>query len=277
MPIENPCRNDRRMAAALAALAVAVVLAPLAALAQAPLAQAALVQAAAAQDERWSEPGVDEPRVQLALNGDSAGATPSGSRPDFYRQHWHRGEDSLDYRIRHISRELDLLDRDPDFLTSARPIVPASDQAPSTASVLVPLSFRIMNFLSIALALGGLGVVLCNRPELTAIRGKNDSRDARRTLIRCVVVLLVLNAADLGFTSFLVPSGGFVELNPLAELLTNSLPALIAAKSAVIGCSAFLFLAFWRHQIAQLASWGAAATYVVLAMWWAMYFHAATS
>jgi hypothetical protein len=266
------------------------MLAPLAAFAQAAFAQAAvaqavIAQAAIARNGQRFEIGTGQPPAPLALNGDSAGTALGGLTPGYYRRHFQRGADSLDYsldhsldyRIRRISRDLDRLDRDPDFPTLARPLVPPSGEAHSMASDLVPLPFRVMSLLSIALAAGGLAIVLCNRPELNGIRGKNDSRDARRTLVRCVVVLLVLNAADLGFTSFLVPSGAFIELNPLADMLTNSLPMLIAAKSAVIGACAVLFLAFWRHQIAQLASWGAAATYVLLAMWWVMYFHAATS
>jgi Domain of unknown function (DUF5658) len=116
-----------------------------------------------------------------------------------------------------------------------------------------------------------------NRPALAGLRGKNETREARRNLVRCVVLLLAVNLADLAFTVFLSPVREFVELNPLADLLRDCLPALIAAKLLLAGACAASLLAFWRYKVAQLASWGAAATYVGLAMWWVAYFNAARS
>jgi hypothetical protein len=95
--------------------------------------------------------------------------------------------------------------------------------------------------------------------------------------VRCVVALVVLNLADLAFTSLLVPTRSFVELNPLADSLLGSLPALILVKIALVAGGTLLLLTLWRHKIAQLASWGTAVTYVFAAMWWVMYFHAAMS
>jgi hypothetical protein len=134
-----------------------------------------------------------------------------------------------------------------------------------------------MGLTSIALSLGGLAVVIRHRPALAGLRGKNDTSEARRNLVRCVVLLLVVNLADLAFTVFLAPYQEFIELNPLADLLRDCLPALVAAKLFLAGACAGSLLACWRYKVAQLASWGAATTYVGLAMWWVAYFNAARS
>jgi hypothetical protein len=189
--------------------------------------------------------------------------------PDYPRR-FHRDDDELDVRIEQASRELAALEHEADP-------APASDAAIFSMDELTPFSFRLMGYLSIALALCGLVIVVRNRPTFGGLRGKNESRDARRTVVRCIVVLVVLNLADLGFTSFLVPTRSFVELNPFADSLIDSLPMLILVKSALIGGGTLLLLALWRHKIAQLASWGTAVTYVFAAMWWVIYFHAATS
>ena len=189
--------------------------------------------------------------------------------PDYPRR-FNRDDDELDVRIEQASRELAALEHEADP-------APASDAAIFSMDELTPFSFRLMGYLSIALALCGLVIVVRNRPTFGGLRGKNESRDARRTVVRCIVVLVVLNLADLGFTSFLVPTRSFVELNPFADSLIDSLPMLILVKSALIGGGTLLLLALWRHKIAQLASWGTAVTYVFAAMWWVIYFHAATS
>jgi hypothetical protein len=181
-----------------------------------------------------------------------------------------RDDDWLDVRIQRVSQGLDALELETDS-------VAGDDAAIISVGELTPFSFHLMGYLSIALALCGLLVVVRNRPTFGGLRGKNESRDARRTVVRCIVLLIVLNLADLGFTSFLVPTRSFVELNPFADSLIDSLPMLIFVKSALIGGGTLLLLALWRHKIAQLASWGTAVTYVFAVMWWVMYFHAATS
>jgi hypothetical protein len=223
--------------------------------------------------------------VQNAAGGDSPAtdrAIASGARngwearPDsmLSRQWGPRqfGRDYLDDRIHDVSHRLAEIERAPDFA----PIFKAVDPGSSTAAAF-PLSFQIMGLISIALSLGGLVVVARNRPALEGLRGTNETREARRNLVRCVVLLLAVNLADLAFTVFLSPVREFVELNPLADLLRDCLPALIAAKLLLAGACAVSLLAFWRYKIAQLASWGAAATYVGLAMWWVAYFNAARS
>ncbi len=156
--------------------------------------------------------------------------------------------------------------------------VPAQDEAGFfSIGDLTPFSFQLMGYVSIAVAVFGLIIVVRHRPKFAGLRGKNESRDARRSVVSSIVALIVLNLADLAFTSFLVPTRSFVELNPLADTLMNSLPMLILVKSTLIGGGTLLLLLLWRHKIAQLASWGTAVTYVFAAMWWVMYFHTAMS
>jgi Domain of unknown function (DUF5658) len=184
--------------------------------------------------------------------------------------------DPLDEEIHRVSQQLAELDREPDFAPVAKAFTGVSDPGSSTATAF-PLSFQIMGLTSIALSLGGLVVVIRNRPALAGLRGKNDTSEARRNLMRCVALLLVVNLADLGFTVFLVPFQEFIELNPLANSLRDCLPALVAAKLLLTGACAASFLAFWRYKVVQFTSWGAATTYVGLAMWWVAYFNAARS
>jgi hypothetical protein len=181
-----------------------------------------------------------------------------------------RDEAELDFSIQQVSERLAAVEHETD-----QP--PPADDAIFSLGDLTPSSFRLMGYLSVALALFGLTVVVRNRPEFAGLRGKNESRDARRTVVRCVVALVVLNLADLAFTSLLVPTRSFVELNPLADSLLGSLPALIFVKIALVAGGTLLLLTLWRHKIAQLASWGTAVTYVFAAMWWVMYFHTAMS
>jgi hypothetical protein len=134
-----------------------------------------------------------------------------------------------------------------------------------------------MGLLSIVLSIVGMAVVIRYRPALRGLRGRDDTSDARQRIVRCVAILTVINIADLAFTAFLSPLQEFVELNPVADLLRDCMPALVAAKLLVVGACAAAFVVFWRYKIVQLASWCAATTYVGLALWWVAYFNAARS
>jgi hypothetical protein len=177
----------------------------------------------------------------------------------------------LDYQLRRVARQIADMRQEPDFATVA-----------NVASVVSPLGvlppeFRIMGFLSVALSIIGIAIVVRYRPVLRGLRGRNDSADARRKLVRCVAILTAINLADLAFTAFLAPMQEFVELNPVADLLRDCMPALVAGKLLVVGACAVTFVVFWRFKIVQFASWCAATTYVGLALWWVAYFNAARS
>jgi hypothetical protein len=177
----------------------------------------------------------------------------------------------LDYELRRVAREIADMRQEPDFAPVA--------SVPSVGSPLgvLPPEFRIMGFLSVALSIIGIAIVVRYRPALRGLRGRNDSADARRKLIRCVAILTAINLADLAFTAFLAPMQEFVELNPVADLLRACMPALVAGKLLLVGACAAAFVVFWRYRIVQFASWCAATTYVGLAIWWVAYFNAARS
>ena len=181
--------------------------------------------------------------------------------------------DPLDEEIHRVSQQLAELNREPDFASVAKAFTGVSEPGSPIANAF-PLSFQIMGLTSIALSLGGLVLVIRNRPALAGLRGKNDTSEARRNLVGCVVLLLVVNLADLAFTVFLAPYQDFIELNPLADLLRGCLPALVAFKLFLVSLCAASFLACWRYRIVQFTSWGAATTYVGLAMWWVVFFNA---
>jgi hypothetical protein len=177
----------------------------------------------------------------------------------------------LDFEIRRVAREIAGLQQEPDF-------VPVANVPSAGAPVGVfPTEFRIMGLLSVLLSIVGVAVVARYRPALRGLRGRNDTSDARRRLLRCVAILAAINLADLAFTAFLAPMPEFIELNPFADLLRGCMPALIVGKLFIIGGCAAAFVVFWRYKIIQLASWCAATTYVGLAIWWVAYFNAARS
>jgi hypothetical protein len=178
----------------------------------------------------------------------------------------------LDFQIRRVGREIAAIEQEPDFT----PLAVSTPTAESHVGVF-PREFQIMALLSIVLSIVGIVVVVRYRPALTDLRGRDDTTDARRRLVRCVAILTAINFADLAFTAFLAPMPEFVELNPVAELLRDCMPALIAAKLSIVGACAGAFVVFWRYKIIQLASWCAATTYVGLALWWVAYFNAARS
>ncbi len=186
------------------------------------------------------------------------------------RERFDGDEGLLDERIQRVAQGIATVERQAEVPTG-------DDTGFFSIGDLTPFSFQIMGYASIAVAIFGLIIVVRHRPKFAGLRGKNDSRDARRTVVSSIIALVVLNLADLGFTSLLVPTRSFVELNPFADSLMSSLPMLILVKLALIGGGTLLLLLLWRHKVAQLASWGTAVTYVFAAMWWVMYFHTALS
>jgi hypothetical protein len=227
---------------------------------QAPRASPLLKTAGPHRSRPWDELAAADSAPRLMHRG----------FPMFHRTRFERDEDLLDERIRQVARNVAAVEQETELPTG-------DNSGLFSVGDLTPFSFRLMGYASIIVAIYGLIVVIRHRPKFAGLRGKNESRDARRTVVRSIVALVVLNLADLGFTSLLVPTRSFVELNPLADSLLDSLPMLILVKSALIGGGTLLLLLLWRHKIAQLASWGTAVTYVFAAMWWVMYFHTATS
>lgn len=200
----------------------------------------------------------------------------SPARSDQFTRPWSSDPDDklLDDGIRRMSDDLARLDREPEFPATAAALELDGRGSPGAVA---PLSFYLMGLTSLVLAVCGLIVVLRHRPALIELRGQDRTSGARRSAIRCVAVLMVLNLADLWFTAFLAPSRAFVELNPLADLILDSLPLLIALKLGVVGGCAALLLRFWHYKIVQFASWTGATIYTGLAIWWVAYFRVAIS
>jgi hypothetical protein len=200
----------------------------------------------------------------------------SPSRFDQFSKPWASDPNDklLDDSLRRTSDALAAIDREPEFPAAIVTFQP-DNRGSSLAEA--PLSFYLMGLTSAVLAVWGLVVVLRHRPALGELRGQNETSSARRSAIRCIAVLMVLNLADLWFTAFLAPCRAFVELNPLADLILDSLPMLIALKLGVVGGCAALLLRFWRYKVVQFASWTAATIYTGLAIWWVAYFRAAVS
>ena len=122
------------------------------------------------------------------------------------------------------------------------------------------------------MAAGALGVLLMNRPERGRALGRtNDTHDARRRVVFCVLLLVVLNVFDLACTVLALPTGGLLEVNPVAQPLTQDVPVLVATKLMIIAACVASLLALWRYRIAQAASWWASTVYTVLAIRWAVY------
>ena len=160
-----------------------------------------------------------------------------------------------------------MLDNEPASIDRATAYSPNTRGAKEEA--IAPAALTIISML---LAIGALGTLICNQPlRGVGVLPAAATPLARQTLVRCVGVLIVLNLFDLMCTLLAVRTGGLLELNPLAHDLTNHpLPlAILKLVSVAIACG--VMLAFWRHRLAQLASWWGSALYAVLAIRWATY------
>jgi hypothetical protein len=135
-----------------------------------------------------------------------------------------------------------------------------------------PIAPGVMTALSMALAIGAFGILIRNQPARgTGLSSVEATIEARRTLVWCVGVLVVLNMFDLACTLLAVRTGGLLELNPIAEELTRSPILLVIFKLTLLGAVAAVLLRFWHYRMAQLVSWWASALYAVLAIRWATY------
>jgi hypothetical protein len=215
-------------------------------------------------------------RVALAASLLAAMPTQAECAPQLFPASGLEWDDSLDERITSIERTITRWAAEPDWpspppeWTRSLAEERASAEADSTASGAVAPG--VMTLFSMVLSAGALGVLLVNRPERgRAIGRTNETHEAHRRLVWCVVLLVVLNVFDLACTAQALPTGGFLEANPVAHSLTRDVPLLVACKLAIIATCAASLLAFWRYRIAQAASWWASTVYTVLAIRWAVY------
>ncbi len=129
-----------------------------------------------------------------------------------------------------------------------------------------------MTVVSLALAMGALGVLIRNQPARgRSLRSQEASPGAWQTLARSVVLLVVLNLFDLACTLLALRTGGLLELNPLAPSAADGPLPMAAFKLVLVALTCGVMLTFWRYRLAQLASWWSSALYTVLTIRWATY------
>jgi len=129
-----------------------------------------------------------------------------------------------------------------------------------------------MTIFSIVLTVLALGTLLTYRPAPNrGWRGLNPTRNACRLVVRCAILLVVLNLFDLACTLLAVQSGGFWELNPLAHRMMGNVAVMAACKIGLVGVGAAMLVVLRRYRLTQLASWWVCVFYTVLMLRWATY------
>ncbi len=142
--------------------------------------------------------------------------------------------------------------------------------ATTTASPAITAS--VLTALSIALTVFALGTLLTHRPNARqGWRGCNPSRTGCRLVIRCILLLALLNAFDLACTLLAVQSGGFWELNPVAERLIGSAGHMVVFKTSLIAAGAAILFIFRTYRFTQNAAWWVCIFHMVLMLRWATY------
>lgn len=129
-----------------------------------------------------------------------------------------------------------------------------------------------MTIVSIILTALALGTLLHYRPARNrGWRGLNPTRGACRLVVRCAILLVVLNLFDLACTLLAVQSGGFWEINPLAHRMMGNLTAVAVWKIGLVGVGAAMLVVLRRYRLTQIASWWTCVFYTVLMLRWATY------
>lgn len=146
------------------------------------------------------------------------------------------------------------------------PIAAATTTAPSnTVACALTVS-------SMALTVFALGTILTHRPRRRqGWSGWNPSPTGCRLVVRCVVLLIFLSLFDLACTLLAVRSGGFWELNPVAEHLVGDVGTIILFKSTLVAAGAAILLIFRRYRFTQNAAWWVCVFHMVLILRWATY------
>jgi hypothetical protein len=98
-------------------------------------------------------------------------------------------------------------------------------------------------------------------------------RDRHRRVFELLGVIWMLSMADLFFTVWAHRFTCFYEMNPIARaLLTHgATTSLVIFKIGMTGIGSLLFWQMRRHGRAEIALWGIAAVYVMLAFQWSSY------
>ena len=99
----------------------------------------------------------------------------------------------------------------------------------------------------------------------------------QRRVAELIGIVWVLSVADLVFTVCAHFFTTFHELNPVASymLKQNLLPSLVLFKLVVTAIGTQIFWRLRHHGRAEVALWGLAGVYVMLALRWSTYTSAA--
>ena len=93
-----------------------------------------------------------------------------------------------------------------------------------------------------------------------------------RRIAAALAVLWALSLADLYLTLWAAAHMDLYELNPLARALLAGPPAgLVAYKLATMAVGTTIFWRFRHNGRCELASWGTAGVYLLLAVRWSIY------
>lgn len=147
-----------------------------------------------------------------------------------------------------------------------------SQIAATTTTASPAITASVLTALSIALTVVALGTLLTYRPNARqGWRGCNPSRTGCRLVVRCILLLVLLNAFDLGCTLLAVQAGGFWELNPVAERLVSSVGHMVVFKTSLIAAGAAILFIFRTYRFTQNAAWWVCIFHMVLMLRWATY------
>ena len=100
-----------------------------------------------------------------------------------------------------------------------------------------------------------------------------SERHRDRRIAELIAIVWLLSLADLVFTLWAHFFTAFHEMNPLANYMLhrNLIPSLILFKLVVTAVGTLIFWRLRHHGRAELALWGLAGVYVMLAVRWSAY------
>jgi membrane-bound metal-dependent hydrolase YbcI (DUF457 family) len=94
-----------------------------------------------------------------------------------------------------------------------------------------------------------------------------------RRVAELIGIVWLLSISDLIFTLWAHFFTAFHEMNPLANYMLhrNLIPSLVLFKLVVTAVGTLIFWRLRNHTRAELALWGLAGVYVMLALRWSTY------
>lgn len=113
-----------------------------------------------------------------------------------------------------------------------------------------------LTIIGMLLAVVSFGTILSFRPAPAAPwRLENRSADAVTLVTRCVVLIGLMSAFDLVATLVMHFTGGFIEVNPIADSMISMPVVLVLFKVFMTGLAAAILLRLRFYHGTQVASW----------------------